>query len=57
MMIFYECYFILSDLNFIWFSIIWNISPGCGILPVSSFDHTGTSANKYICYEKILCDI
>ena len=34
-------------LNFIWFSIIWNISPGWGILPVSNLDQTGTST-KYL---------
>jgi hypothetical protein len=30
-----------------WFSIILNNSGGWGILPVSSLDHTGISANKW----------
>lgn len=30
----------------IWFSIILNSSGGCGILPVSSLDHTGISFNE-----------
>lgn len=45
--------YLLNDIGFpisisgsiicIWLSIIWNNSWGWGILPVSNFDHTGTS--------------